>query len=776
MAAGGRPAGKTRAELEAMGGKPLDEPTDFAGAAQAGVEGLVRSASFGLLDPTVEAYSQGRGEAPGAVQARREAHPVAAGVGEVAGLFTPGPGLVGKVGAAAGGLAKTVRGARLISGATEGGLWGLSAAMNEEHMNNPDSDGEHIAAGVLGGALMGMGVNTVFGKVGDLGKSALVKAFGGKALSTSLDSLAEQAVMRSIAKPADYGNRQLKQRAGAVARQAIDEGYTAGIPSLEKASGRANTHVAQLQGQIQSALDQLDSSGAKFDPVRAAARLQPEIDAMGANPSLTGTRDKLQKFVDELSGVGTPAVPAQPIFFNGLRVIDPKTGLQAMSVPIPGVPGSGPETFNKAWETVREASADKHPEVFKYLRQELRQELFDQAAQSNPKLSVALKDLSRTQANALEFRTLATQQSTKEGLGGMALPLAGLITHGPLGAATGFAVKAGAKVAGERGGFAVASALDALAKNGTLPKIAQGFQLLMKTRLADVGFGGPFRAVLETASAKGAMDLLQTHLSLAKQDPEYLQAVGLEPEDPSTVASHTDRANRLAGLSGGLGAASQEIDKSVGRLLGEQPGRAPIVKNREPSQAEYEGMLKKLKILGSNAENNQHLADLAPNTAIAAQMTTLNAAKYLLDQAPVNPYEGLPPALQRPWMPSKGELRSWFRRVATVSDPRSVLESMSQGGVTAEQVATLQAVYPKIHKEFQEKMRERLSAWDKPLNRGQRAQVSLLLGDLEDPAVTQLIQAVHQRSIPPMAGKPDQRQNIDAAKNEQTQAQRMEAK
>jgi hypothetical protein len=822
-ALGAAPRIYTRAEADALGAvDPNDQQL------QTGVEHASNTATFGASNEIAKGFYQGTGaartpeEAQAQISARTAANPGSALVGDLAGFMTPGPGLVGKVAREAGGLVKGGKFAtRAVTGGTEGGIFGLSAAMNEDHMGDSRLAAENIAAGVFGGALGGMGLHTVFGAVGDLGKSALVKAFGGVALKEKLGKAAEDALMASL------GGDTAPARQNEVARFAFDNKLVDRWGSVKASAGKAKARAAESFQEVQKHLDIADTMGS-FDPAKAADRMQVEVDKLAQNPAMIETRAKLQKFVDRFRDLGVPGRPEVPARAGvpevpGTRTIpaipevpampprpgtkhrftentDPKKpplfvpgepafpgspaipgtpevpgtyrpGIAATPhIPAtPGVPGEAPITFNKAWETITSPQMKRDPDMYR-LRGELQDEIFKQAEQVDPKLA-SLRAANRENANALEFRTLAENKADKQSNELIGAPL-GLITHGPAGALYG----AGLKMARNRGGFMAASALDALAQNGTLPKIAQGFQLLMKTRLANPGFGGPFRAVLETAAAKGAEALLQTHLSLAQQDPEYMMHVGLEHEDPQTISAHTDRANRLSQLGNSVDAAGAVVDQHVARVLGGQPGRAPNYTSSPPTREQFDATVKKLELLVSNSENNHHLADLAPITSSLAQMATQAGATYLLGKAPKNPTAGLPPALQRPWNPSRVELRDWIRMVDTVANPLSALDAMRQGTSHADQIETLKTVYPRLFSEMQEKMQARLSAWTAPLDRRTKAQVGALVGDLNNPAVTQLIQAAHQRAIPPPAPPPDGRQKIDADKNMQTQAQRLEDK
>lgn len=744
------PRKMTSAEIAAAGGGE-DAP------AQAFGEGLADSATFGAGKEFLKGFYQGSGTAATPEQAaaqmsgRAEVNPLAHGAGEFAGFFTPGPGAISA--AAKGGAAALKVGkfaTRAAQGGIEGGIFGLSAAINDETMGDPQLTAEHLAAGTFGGALAGAGVNTVFGKFGDLGRSALIKAFGGTAVKDKLGEMAENMVMRSVTNASDMTKKRLRGRANEVGRFAIDEGFTKGGAGFATASERAATRADDAWQSIEGSLDVADTM-VPFEPSRAAVRMQTIVDEMKNNPAMGAARTKLQTFVDEF----THASP------------------------------NAPKTFAKAWETASDTLdevGEKFPtkglksKLFK-MRGELQDEIFQQVAAVDPKLGEGLKTANRDYANAATFRDLAMKKADSVGRGfnisdvgaGGAALAAGA---GPLGLVAPFITRA----ARERGGFVVASAMDALSNSGALPKIANSFQLLMKSRLATPGFAGPFRAALETAAANGAESLLQTHLSMA-HDPEYMAAVGLEHEDPQTVASHVDRAHRLAQLSNTVDEAGQEADQSVMRAL--TGGESPKLTRRDASREEFESIKAKLKVMAADdGAIRKQLTDLAPTTSGLATTAITAGAEHLLATAPRNPTENLPPALQRPWKPGAGELRSWFRRVETVADPRSVLEAMNGGIVSSEAIDTLRQVYPRLYRDFQEKMTERLSAWDKPLDRARRGRISQLLGSLDNPAVAQLIQAAHARSNPPAGGAavggPDGREKIDVDKNLQTQAQRLE--
>lgn len=769
------PRQMTKAEIDAAGGgTPVDSPADHPveAGAEATVEGVL---PFGAGNEILKGFHQGSGsaatpeQAASQITARAEANPKAHLGGEVLSMFTPGPGALAKGASVVGKAANLGKwGTRAVTGAAEGGLFGLSAAMNEDTLLDPDLTAEHYASGTLGGGLAGVGAHLVLGKFGDVGKSALMKAFGGDVFKGSLKNLAEEALMRSVATEKDYAKRGLEGRKNEVARFALDEKLAPPGKSMKTAADLADDRAQAAYQEVQHHLDVADTFGA-FDPVKAAARLQVKVDEMGQNPALAERQAKLQKFVDRLGEAGTAE---QQATMNGkpISTYNPVTK-KSEPMMVPGKPGTGPTTFSKAWDTVREMKGD--PDLYR-LRGDLQNELFEQVGAINEKLSGGLQQANRDSANALEWRTLTSNKAAKEGytMGDMGAGAIGFHAGGLPGLLAPMAKRA----VRERGGFVVASALDKLSESGALPKVADGFKLLVRSRLNDPLFGGPFRALLETAAAKGSMDLLQTHLNLAQSNPDYLPAVGLESEDPAAIPDHVDRAHRLSNIANAVTGAGSEIDNAIGGILGEGRSSAPRAR-RDPTLEEFERIKAKLRALASDdSAMKRQIADLAPTTATKAQMAIVTGVQHLLSTAPKNPTEGLPPALQRPWAPGKGDLRAWFRRVDALADPTSVLDSMEHGIVSSESVETLQLVFPKLYKDFQERMAARLSEWKLPLDRIRREKVAQLMGNMDDPAVVQLIQAAHLRAIPPKPAGPDGREVLDVEKNQQTQAQRLESR
>lgn len=737
---------------------------------RAALEGAARTATFGISDAAQAGALEGAGQDPRQIKDRAEANPIASNLGEVAGFFTPGPKAATKLGEkAAAGIASKA-GARTVRGAVEGGLFGLGSAISENTFGDPGTAGEHLAAGTLGGMLAGGVITPILGGVGDVGRSALIKAFGGRALKDTLGDMAEKSVMRQILTPADMAKKSTGKNLNEMGRFGIEEGFFKGMPTTTEVSARSRARADKAWSEIDGALKNLDQNYTvvgqptqkgvinmqQFNGSQAAARMQPLVSELKNNPAAKEIRERLQKTID---------------LFNNVNE-SPKSFSDAW------------KTASWMWDSIGPTEAGGLKKVLKRMRGELQDEIFSQAGKLDPELGAALKKSNRDFYLANRISELSQKTADRSMQNRMFSPTDYLIgvgaghlgglTAGPAGLAAGVVGAGAHRFIRERGGFVLGSALDTMAKSKVFDRIGNGLQKSIQAGLASNPlFGGPFRNVLETAAAEGAQSLLETHLRLAKSDPSYLASVNMPDENPNTVAEYADKAHRLGSMFQGVDDGNAKIDKAISGFL---EGKSSKIPERSPTRAEYDTVVEQLQKLINN-ENTLHkgLAELAPGTSATAALTMLNAAKFLGNKMPVDPNKGLPLALQRPWNPSTGDLRVFFRYVDAVANPAGIFEKMAQGRLTPESIETLQNVYPKLYQEFKDRMSSRLAEQQTPMTRQQRAALGGLIGGMDNAPVVNLIQTMHKASNPPpMPQQTDGRQKVDAVKNEQTQAQRLE--
>lgn len=738
---------------------------------QAGLEGLARGATAGISDAVLTGYYKGRGEDPGQVLARKEENPAASLTGEIAGILVPGPtaaNAISKVGNVAKGVVVGKTAGRAMQGLAEGGLWGLGTVISEDALHDQALTAENLGAGVLSSTLVGGGTNVVFGKVGDLGRSALVKAFGGGALKNSLEDLAAKATMRQVTLPSDRSKDFLRKRSDDIGKFVNKEGITRGAPTMAEAARRANERAGVAAKEIDDAIQRIDATQA-FDSFNLRSRIEQEvIDPIRNIPSRADSVKNLEGWLDEF--FGKVMVGPTPVTVSKVR------------------------TFRQVWDelqSMRSKIKSQDPkfasskEDFFHARKVLQEEFFTQAgSQWEGLLRKANDDLGKAGKFSELAQKAADRQVQNRGIsltdyivGSSAGHLGGSM-FGPLGIGVGVAGSLANKFMRERGGFVAANALEMMAGSKVLNRIADGLAKTMEKQLkANAGFGGPFRTMLEVAAAKGSMDLLTTHVGLAQTDPEYLAAVGMQPEDPNVVADYADKAHRLGVLANSTEQMQAGIDKAIDRVMGSARGRPAAPPKVSMSVEEYRATVQKLRELAMNSDSiKKQIAEIAPVTAGMSAVNIVKAAQYLLEKAPKDPNEHLPPALQRPWSPTRQELATWNRCVRAVGNPASVFEDIQHGTVTPEGIEALRTVYPRLYQEFKDRMMSRLGDLAEPLERKKRAQVQVILGDLDDPRQVALIQAMHARNKPSQPQKPDGREKIDVQRNLLTQGQRLENK
>jgi hypothetical protein len=338
----------------------------------------------------------------------------------------------------------------------------------------------------------------------------------------------------------------------------------------------------------------------------------------------------------------------------------------------------------------------------------------------------------------------------------------------------------------------VGETLRELAESNAAGGVGKSLQKHIKTILDTAPEAlGTFRATLEQAATQGAADLLDTHVQLASSNagPQYLSALGLAPEAPGDV---TVASQRMAYL-GAVNAAAAEYDMTlagaVDGLLGTKAGRKASwsppslsAKDFKATRDAVQGILRDPE--GFVASTPAELTGSAPATTSTATAALVRGAQFLDSKLPKSPYAGMPESIAPSWEPSQADLAKFARYAEAVTSPEKVMKNLANGYMPPEQIEALQAVYPRMYQDLREKLSERVAGIQKPLTYHQRLALQPVLGPAVfgmSPQQLQIIQASQSQGGEGGAGgpgggmrKPDGRQSVDAQKNQQTQAQRLE--
>jgi hypothetical protein len=320
--------------------------------------------------------------------------------------------------------------------------------------------------------------------------------------------------------------------------------------------------------------------------------------------------------------------------------------------------------------------------------------------------------------------------------------------------------------------FMAADAVSGI-RGSLLERIASGIRGKMEG-LANVSGSDAFRVALEDAAVHGDAALFAEHARIMNSGaaPAYQRAMGLQPGPDAG-----DGAQVINALSSFTDSQNKTLDSHVGQFFGKEGAPPPL---KVGTAKDFNEKMKNITAALNNPESLHEaipgaMVGGAPMTSGMATQTALNAMRLLWQEAPKNPNAGLPPALARPWEPSKAQLAKWYRTLEAVQNPSAVVARAGNGTVDAQQLKVLKQVYPRIYGELQQKVMEKL-AKGKVTNAQRSALQGLFGGPGMSQAQMKIVQQVHatvnDNNQP--AAKPDGRQDRDVEKNMETQAQRLE--
>lgn len=772
------------------------------GQATSAALGAARAATMGGSDQALTEF----GVKPETLKDYRDINPTASTSGEVGGtlaslLVAPevsGPGLAAKAGNAA---SKLVKGGGFLSklagkalgGAVEGGIYGLGQFVSEDAIDNHPLTAQKLLASMAGGALVNGGLSGAGFAVGSglkKGGSKLVQYVGGGGLKSALEDFAEKTVVSQYGIKSDLKKWGVINDINEIGRYGLNRKVSlpgGGVEPLFKMGDKADNVFAKAQivseeegAKIGAALTQVDAAvqpgSFHFDTGALRAKVEADILApLRKDPFMA------------------PTVKAIEDAFDG-----------------PGGFQNQAYTFEEAWATQSRlrrklgalVTASDSPiiEAKDDLRRLMRDEIIEQAETLVPGAKDALKQASRDYRSAQNIERIAESQMLREqgnrGIGmsshqiGQAVGLAGAaLTGSPFGMLAGVGAAVANQTLLERGGTIAAVAADRFAKSGAIPRMAKGLHTLFNSQLtSNPAFGGAFRAMLTRAAAKGAGELLATHVQLAKTQPDYLGAVGMPDEDPASVNDFAVKADQMDGLHAAVEAQDAKIDQAIGRFLGQQPGAAPALArgDRRGSFKQDSDRLARMAADPASLMEElvpHELAAAAPALAAMVGADAMKATQFLHAVAPKNPNPEPMKALgDDDWEPSDRELERFGRYVDAVERPDLVLAELKTGEVTPEGVEAFRVVYPELLSDIQARMMSRLAAYDKPLTYKQKAALSTLfgtpMGGAGDPDRVALIQEAHATtmSAQEQSGPKQQSGNreVSVAKNLATQTQRIE--
>jgi hypothetical protein len=181
------------------------------------------------------------------------------------------------------------------------------------------------------------------------------------------------------------------------------------------------------------------------------------------------------------------------------------------------------------------------------------------------------------------------------------------------------------------------------------------------------------------------------------------------------------------------------------------------------------------KLTDHIAENLKEISMVAPQVSNAMSSLIANAAQFLAEKAPKNPFEDAPfKWMKESWQPSDSELSEFQRYVTAVENPASVFKDIKSGVLSPEGIEVLQELYPSIYSKLQKKIIDKLSS-KKSLPYEQKVLIGTVFQSAMDedqkPEVLRLLQSNYANDLTHEPTKP-----IKLNGNQPTQIERITAR
>ncbi len=613
--------------------------SDVGDVAGAWLRGALQGVSGGLFGAAV-GRSKEADESENAYKVRqfnasemtrqKEAHPVAAGVGELGGmLLSP----INKVGALVrGGVGATTAlgriGASALSGGTEGALFGAGNAMSEAALGDQDLTGEKLAAGIGLGGMLGMAGGGVGAGLAEGFKAVAPRVSNLIAGSKgALQDFADNQWFRAAhGLKGDIANIAEADRPAVanVIREAMSPAGKIMPASLEDAAASVAAEREAVAKQLMKEVGVGDAGGLlpKMDKDEALAALDKgfkqngekmgevleRADKLGVTPEFSNA---LKRFDDLEAGLN----PAE------LDIIEPDIAkarkyIMAMGSAPVGSPKNSFKAMNSLKSTLQDdinwADTGAKNNLKKKLVGIIRDELDSQfelrmgpaqaaelmeakaAYGALKQAAKAVKGKSATGADAIAA-LVDNASLASPSLGGKLSALdhaSKLIKHGldkqpgnrfispsdyavgiagglmnPMGALAALPAAIAHKIIREKGAAVIAKLVDHIVAS---PRMQIAAASMGSQVQKSAPFLGEYAKPLLQAFAISPANGLATHMTWAKANPDYAavaQSAGFLPETPEENAHVEVKGNALAAVAHTLDAQNQQIDKHLNAIM-----------------------------------------------------------------------------------------------------------------------------------------------------------------------------------------------------------------
>ncbi len=695
--------------------------------------------TFGLSDEALRKL----GVSPERLREVRARSPIAAGIGEVAGIVAPalasgGESLVAKGIAKAGvGLKAAELGAQAVGSGlesllkdrvrsaavknivkqsatmgTEGALFSMGQLVKEHAQEKADLNAQNIVGAAGAGAMLGAGFGSLFGAV----KASVPLVKRGLA---PIGKKLEQIVDPVLAAKELVGLTPQRSAEIAIIKPSFEEELPVFLrdklklrenPTPEALLARNKTFLAETGTKISGIVDQLDSF-------------------TQANPGVMESRvNNYGRLLEKLENIESKYAKAKESFPGELRTLR-----EAKKPLIRGAMSTEPPSLRDL-------------DDLRKLYQEIKYK--GGGAQESFKANVA-------EVLRGELRTIIDGVATKVGEVGDD-------------AAKGLA----AQLKDANNDYFTSSIL-----RKSLPKKLTKKQLLTWTDIilaGEVGSlaGGPVGVATAIGRKFLQSDVRRRMAVLADIQNQSLTATKRITEAVEGFVRGTKRPGRQLSLKA-LANSGFAVDYENGQLAkNKQQAYENILRNVTTLQTDPDMLIDRL------AKTTGRVASVAPDVAQETQQTLVRALLYIAEKLPRDPSSGANTVFEKHYRPSSLELAKLERYVQAVENPFSVLEDLEHGTLTREHVDAVKTVYPAVYEHIRQQAIDRIASDGQSMNYNRKVQAGILLDIPTDeslqPYAIRGLQANFEAAASP--GTPISSTgtaNIESAKRSQTDTQRV---
>lgn len=717
----------------------------------AGAAGVARGVSVGLSDVVAPDLGIVSRET---LKGLEEENPTASTVGDVAGsLVSPvnklGIGVERGIGAAT---RRGRIGAKAVSGAAVGSLFGAGNAVSDAALNDHPLTAESLIANAGLGSVLGLAGGGIGAGIEE-GASALLPKLGrsvGGAQSI-LDDIADDAAVKST-------------RATQAELSKVGEVKLAQVADVLRSRGHLKMTPDEMLTSLREDIPKMGALKGDF---------LDKAEAKGLRPSFSDLFSRFDDFEANLSPGERKAIAGD--------LKDAREAFAEISnrpVTATGKTGSGFRAFDKEKQVIQgrakwagpnpndTTTAELKRSLAGVVRDELDRQLVPQLGPVEGKAFIAAKETYGALREAEKLAVKGASRAGGVGLKDLLWGIAGGSLH-PVGIATALA----SKFMREHGQAIIAKAADAVSKSPALATVAASLGKALPNVVPKMGQYGP---ALMQALQSGPHAALALHLVQSQVDPGYSATAtlaGLTPEEPDQHAAALERAHGVASVAATLAKHQSAVDEGIGHIIkGTKPAATTAPHKAQDFGAKqmrgastpdaHRRRVDEVRQLATNpqallervSKNTGESEKYAPTVVSSLTATAQRAVAYLAKEAEEPPKPG---PLAREWTPTDSERHVWMRKCEVVTEPMALLRIAAEGRLTRTQLDAVQAVYPALASDIRDRALNALVSGEKMPYRA-RIMLGMLAGVDADGSMSSKALAANQQAIQNAGKKPSE--------------------